>query len=79
MYEDQNHGLFSKRLAEWAIGKMRMQDASNGLMSSAQCSLRKRYATLMVCQRMFLTALSLRCAMLAFLYTGRKCYEASLP
>lgn len=32
MYEDQNHGLFSKRLAEWAIGKMRMQDASNGAL-----------------------------------------------
>ena len=26
MYEDQNHGLFSKRLAEWAIGNMDVKD-----------------------------------------------------
>lgn len=28
MYEDQNHGLFSKRLAEWAISNMEIKDAS---------------------------------------------------
>ena len=26
MYEDENHGLFSKKLAEWAIGNMEMKD-----------------------------------------------------
>lgn len=26
MYEDYNHGLFSKRLAEWAIGNMKIED-----------------------------------------------------
>lgn len=26
MYEDENHGLFSKRLAEWAIGHMEVKD-----------------------------------------------------
>lgn len=26
MYEDENHGLFSKRLAEWAIKHMEMKD-----------------------------------------------------
>ena len=31
LYEDTNHGLFSKRLAEWAIGKMKMGDASGNL------------------------------------------------
>lgn len=31
IYEDQNHGQFSKRLAEWAIGKMRTEDPSTGL------------------------------------------------
>lgn len=30
MYEDENHGLFSKRLAEWAIGMMKTEDA-NGM------------------------------------------------
>lgn len=28
IYEDENHGLFSKRLAEWAISKMETEDAS---------------------------------------------------
>ena len=28
IYEDENHGLFSKRLAEWAIGNMRVKDAA---------------------------------------------------
>lgn len=31
IYEDENHGLFSKRLAEWAISKMENEDA-NGVM-----------------------------------------------
>ena len=32
MYEDDNHGLFSKALAEWAISKMMMKDqATNEL------------------------------------------------
>ena len=26
MYEDENHGLFSKKLAEWAISKMKTKD-----------------------------------------------------
>lgn len=30
MYEDENHGLFSKRLAEWAIGMMKMKDTATG-------------------------------------------------
>lgn len=32
IYEDENHGLFSKRLAEWAIGKMKIKDAASGTM-----------------------------------------------
>lgn len=32
IYEDENHGLFSKRLAEWAIGKM--QAETNGIMKT---------------------------------------------
>lgn len=31
IYEDENHGMFSKRLAEWAIGMMETEDA-NGVM-----------------------------------------------
>lgn len=31
IYEDENHGLFSKRLAEWAISKMQTED-NNGVM-----------------------------------------------
>lgn len=31
LYEDTNHGLFSKRLAEWAISRMKMSDASGNL------------------------------------------------
>ena len=30
IYEDYNHGNFSKKLAEWAIGRMRTEDAENG-------------------------------------------------
>ena len=30
MYEDENHGLFSKKLAEWAIGNMRTKDSTTG-------------------------------------------------
>ncbi len=29
IYEDENHGLFSKRLAEWAIGNMETKDATS--------------------------------------------------
>lgn len=32
IYEDENHGLFSKRLAEWAIGKMKVKDNASGSM-----------------------------------------------
>lgn len=28
MYEDENHGLFSRKLAEWAIGNMKVKDSS---------------------------------------------------
>lgn len=28
MYEDENHGLFSKRLAEWAISNMKVKDTA---------------------------------------------------
>lgn len=30
IYEDQNHGLFSKRLAEWAIHNMMVVDPTTG-------------------------------------------------
>lgn len=32
MYEDENHGMFSKRLAEWAINKMKVEDPATGGM-----------------------------------------------
>ena len=32
MYEDENHGMFSKRLAEWAISKMKMEDVPTGML-----------------------------------------------
>lgn len=32
MYEDENHGLFSKRLAEWAIKQMRTEDEATGVL-----------------------------------------------
>lgn len=32
MYEDENHGLFSKRLAEWAIGKMQVKDTATKVL-----------------------------------------------
>lgn len=32
IYEDANHGLFSKRLAEWAISNMETLDATTGTM-----------------------------------------------
>ena len=32
MYEDENHGLFSKRLAEWAISNMEMKDPATKAM-----------------------------------------------
>lgn len=28
MYEDENHGLFSRKLAEWAVGNMKVKDAA---------------------------------------------------
>lgn len=31
IYEDQNHGLFSKRLAEWAISRMKTEDPTTGM------------------------------------------------
>lgn len=34
MYEDENHGLFSKKLAEWAISNMKVKDSSSGAMKS---------------------------------------------
>ena len=34
MYEDENHGLFSKRLAEWAISKMKKEDPPTGMMKA---------------------------------------------
>jgi len=34
MYMDENHGLFSKRLAEWAISNMEMKDPSTHEMKS---------------------------------------------
>ena len=30
MYEDANHGLFSKRLAQWAISNMEVKDPATG-------------------------------------------------
>lgn len=32
IYEDENHGLFSKRLAEWAISNMEMKDPATKAM-----------------------------------------------
>ncbi|MCR5270543.1 MAG: hypothetical protein K6D91_05950 [Prevotella sp.] len=32
IYEDNHHGLFSKRLAEWAINKMEVKDPTTGRM-----------------------------------------------
>lgn len=32
IYEDMYHGLFSKKLAEWAIGKMEMKDPATKSM-----------------------------------------------
>lgn len=32
IYEDEYHGLFSKKLAEWAISKMRTKDAATERM-----------------------------------------------
>lgn len=32
IYEDYNHGLFSKRLAEWAISKMKTEDPTTKMM-----------------------------------------------
>lgn len=34
MYEDENHGLFSKTLAEWAISKMKKKDEATGTMKA---------------------------------------------
>ena len=34
MYEDENHGLFSKRLAEWAINNMETKDPQTKEMKS---------------------------------------------
>lgn len=30
LYEDDNHGMFSKRLAEWAVAKMEVRDKATG-------------------------------------------------
>jgi len=32
MYEDENHGMFSKSLAEWAISKMKVEDPATGVL-----------------------------------------------
>lgn len=32
IYEDENHGYFSKSLAEWAINRMETEDAATGVM-----------------------------------------------
>lgn len=34
MYEDMYHGMFSKKLAEWAISNMKMKDPSTKTMKS---------------------------------------------
>ena len=34
IYEDLNHGLFSKRLAEWAISKMKTEDPTTGMLKA---------------------------------------------
>ena len=34
MYEDENHGLFSKKLAEWAISKMKTKDPETKQLKS---------------------------------------------
>ena len=32
IYEDEYHGLFSKKLAEWAISNMKTEDAATGVL-----------------------------------------------
>lgn len=32
IYEDEYHGLFSKKLAEWAIGNMKTEDKATGAL-----------------------------------------------
>ena len=36
MYEDENHGLFSKRLAEWAIDNMKVKDTATGELKAVK-------------------------------------------
>lgn len=36
LYEDYNHGQFSKRLAEWAIGNMKVSDPTTGKLKPLQ-------------------------------------------
>ena len=36
MYEDENHGLFSRKLAEWAVGNMRVKDEQTKQMRPLQ-------------------------------------------
>lgn len=36
VYEDYNHGQFSKKLAEWAIGNMRVADSTTGKIKPLQ-------------------------------------------
>ena len=36
MYEDANHGMFSKKLAEWAISKMETRDSQTGAVKRLQ-------------------------------------------
>jgi len=38
VYEDYNHGQFSKRLAEWAIGNMRVKDAATGKLAAMKAT-----------------------------------------
>lgn len=34
IYEDENHGMFSKRLAEWVIKNMKAKDPATGAMKA---------------------------------------------
>lgn len=36
IYEDENHGLFSKSLAEWAVSKMMKRDEVTGRMKAIE-------------------------------------------
>ena len=53
MYEDENHGLFSKKLAEWAIGNMKVKDPATGEKTGTTLVVFADKVTVKGCPRMF--------------------------